>query len=289
MNQQRFARMFPLGSHLCREPMPPMAELKKDMENLRRHGFNLIKLQENWAVDEPLEGHCDLSRYEELIAYARDLDLGVYLGLTCEQAPTWLWRKHPDCRMVGRNGLPIAYEAQATLPADGKPGPCYDHPGAMADQLRFIRRLVHTLGAYENIVVWNTWQEIGYWSEGLAGQHVCYCPHTLDAYRQWLERTYGDLDGLNRAWNSRYADWSYVAPDRSAHGRECLPQDVDWRYFMDNVQIARVLHARAQAIREADPLGRPVFAHKGAPAVGSGMDWTYARCQDFLGSSCYPA
>ena len=39
--------------------------------------------------------------------------------------------------MVGRNGLPIAYEAQMTLPADGKPGPCYDHPGAMADQFAF--------------------------------------------------------------------------------------------------------------------------------------------------------
>jgi hypothetical protein len=59
--------------------------------------------------------------------------------------------------MVGRDGLPIAYEAQMTLPADGKPGPCFDEPGAMADQLRFIRRLVEILGRFENLVVWNTW------------------------------------------------------------------------------------------------------------------------------------
>ena len=289
MNHRSFSQLFPLGSHLCREPMPPMSELKEDMQILKRHGFNLIKLQEHWAIDEPLEGHVDFSRYEELIDYAAKLDMGVYLGLTCEQSPTWLWRKYPDCRMVGRNGLPIAYEAQTTLPADGKPGPCYDHPGAMADQLRFIRRLVQTLGSYENVVVWNTWQEIGYWAEGLAGQPVCYCPHTLQAYRQWLQERYGDLDRLNQAWNSRYADWRYVSPDRGARGRNCLPQDVDWRYFMDNVQIAHVLRRRAQAIREADPLGRPIFAHKGSPAVGSGHDWIYARCQDFLGSSCYPA
>jgi beta-galactosidase len=44
-----------------------MAELKRDMETLKRHGFNLVKLQEHWAVDEPLEGHYDFSRYEELI------------------------------------------------------------------------------------------------------------------------------------------------------------------------------------------------------------------------------
>ena len=265
-----------------------MSELKRDMENLRRHGFNLVKLQEHWMIDEPLEGHYDFSRYEELIAHAARLDMGVYLGLTCEQAPMWLWRKHPGCRMVGMNGLPIAYEAHSTLPADGKPGPCYDDPGAMADQVRFIKELVRVLGQYENLAVWNTWQEIGYWAEGLAGQRVCYCEHTLGFFRRWLQEKYGDLDGLNRAWNSRYLDWSYVAPDR-CHRRLPLAQEVDWRYFMDNIQVSNVLLARAKAIREADPLQRPVFNHRGSPIIGSGQDWIYARCQDFMGSSCYPA
>ena len=289
MNIQQFAALFPLGSHLCREPMPPMAELKRDMEHLRRHGFNLVKLQEHWMVDEPREGQCDFARYEELIEHAASLNLGVYLGLTCEQAPNWLWRKHPGCRMVGRNGLPVAYQAQSTLPADGKPGPCFDHPGARAAQERFITQLVRTLGRFENLVVWNTWQEIGYWAEGLAGQPVCYCEHTLAFFREWLAERYGDLDGLNRAWNARFLDWEDIQPDRVASGRNALPQDVDWRYFMDNVQIGRVLHERARVIRTADPHHRPIFAHKGGPVIGGGADWTYARCQDFLGSSCYPA
>ncbi|MHB0878782.1 MAG: beta-galactosidase [Anaerolineae bacterium] len=288
MNTQSFAKVFPLGSHLCREPMPPMAELKRDMENLRRHGFNLVKLQEHWAVDEPLEGQYDFSRYEELIDHAARLDMGVYLGLTCEQAPGWLWRKHPGCRMVRRDGLPVAYEAQTTLPADGKPGPCFDDAGAAADQHRFITVLVRTLGRYENVVVWNTWQEIGYWGAAFAGGDVCYCENTLGHFRRWLGEKYGDLDGLNRAWNTRYGAWSLVLPDRCP-AKLPLAQDVDWHYFMDNVQVSAVLRGRAEAIRAADPLQRPVFAHKGSPTFGSGADWTYARCQDFLGSSCYPA
>ena len=289
MNNAQFARLFPLGSHLCREPMPPMSELKRDMAILKQRGFNLIKLQEHWAVDEPLEGQYDFSRYQELIAEAARLDMGVYLGLTCEQAPGWLWAKHPGCRMVGRDGLPIAYEAPTTLPADGKPGPCFDHPGARADMIRFIKALVGVLGQYENVVVWNTWQEIAYWAEGLVGQPVCYCPHTLAAWRQWLQGKYGDLDGLNGAWNHRYGDWAHVQPNRAARGPNALPQDMDWGEFMDTVQVARVLRVRAQAIKEADPLKRPVFAHKGGPIIGSGQDWVYARCQDFLGSSAYPA
>lgn len=269
--------------------MPPMPELKRDMENLKRHGFNLVKLQEHWAIDEPVEGRRDFSRYEELTEHAAALDMGVYIGLTCEQAPAWLWRKHPGCRMVGRNGLPIVYEAQSTLPGDGKPGPCLDHPGAMADELRFIRQLVTTLGAYENVVCWNTWQEIGYWGEGITGQQVCYCDNTIAFYRQWLRETYADLDNLNRLWNTRYADWADIAPPRGAYGRDCQAQEINWQYFLENTQIGRILKRRAEAIREADPRNRPVFAHKNAPSIGSGQDWTYARCQDFLGSSSYPA
>ncbi len=36
MNRHEFSKLFPLGSHLCREPMPEMTELKRDMENLKR-------------------------------------------------------------------------------------------------------------------------------------------------------------------------------------------------------------------------------------------------------------
>lgn len=290
MNSSQFEKVFPLGTHLCREPMPSMSEMKRDMENVKRHGFNLIKLQEHWMIDEPVEGRYDFSRYEELIAHAARFDLGIYLGLTCEQAPAWLWRKHPGCRMVGINGQPIAFEAQTTITADGKPGPCFDHPGAMADQLRFIRELVKTLGRFENVVVWNTWQEISYrWSWNLTGQWVCYCPHTLQAFRQWLKKLHNDdLDALNRAWNTRYVDWLDVTPDRSL-AQHPLAVNLFWQHFMDNEKIAVVLRARAAAIRAADPLKRPVFAHESGPWIGSGHEWTYARCQDFFGCSMYPA
>jgi beta-galactosidase len=263
--------------------------MKRDMELLKKQGFNLIKLQEHWMIDEPEEGRCDFSRYEELIAHAATLDLGVYLGLTCEQAPHWLYAKHPGCRMVRRDGAVVVMEAQTTLSgSDGKPGPCFDHPGALEDSLRFIGQIVRTLGRFENVVVWNTWQEIGYWAERLVGGHVCYCEHTLAAWRNWLRERYGDMDALNRAWNSRYADWESIQPDRGTRAIPCA-QELSWRYFMDNVQVANSLKRRAEAIRAADPRQRSVLAHKGGPALAAGQDWAYARCQDFLGSSSYPA
>lgn len=289
MNTHRFKNVFPIGSHLCRKPMPSMPEMKKDMVILKKAGFNLIKLQEHWMFDESDEGKYDFAAYDELIEYAAKLDMGVYLGLTCEQAPPWLYIKHPDCRMVGKNGLPIAYEAQNTMPADGKPGPCFDHPEVEKYQLRFIRKLVNHLGKHENIVVWNTWQEIGYWAEGITGSHVCYCENTLLFFRKWLKEKYKSLDALNAAWRTNYADWSYIQPDRHTSGKTCIPQNFEWKYFMDNVQISNILKKRAEIIKKTDKLGRPVFAHKGAPVIGSGRDWKYAGCQDFMGTSVYPA
>ena len=284
MNTTQFQKVFPIGTHLCHGTMPPMSELKADMENVRRRGFNMIKLQEQWGFDEPLEGQVDLSRYEELIEHAAGLDLAVYLGLTCEHVPSWLWHKYPDCHLMRCDGSQVLYEAQTNIPSDGKPGLCHDHPEALAAELRFIRTLVETLGRFENIVVWGTWQEVWYW-----GEPVCYCENTLAFFREWLKEKYGDLAGLNRAWKCNYGDWQYVVPDRGDRVPTALPHDVDWHTFMDNVQIARVLQERARVIREADPFERPVLTHRSTPILGSAQDWTYARCQDFLGQSSYPA
>jgi beta-galactosidase len=239
----------------------------RSLRILKLNGFNLVKLQEHWMVDEPLEGQYDFSRCEELIEAAAGLDLAVSLELACEQAPGWLYEKYPDGRMI--------------VPAGGGPGPCLDHPGLLADQQRFITRLVETLGKYENLVVWNSAQEIG--------QEVCYCEHTLQAFRDWLDETYSGLDGLNRAWNTRHGDWRFVRPERGLHGQNGLPQEIDWRFFRDNVRAARLLRASAAAIRQADPLQRPIFAHKDGIALGHAQDWVYARAQDFLSVSCYPA
>ena len=279
---------FLISSHLCREPMPPMKELKADMEILKSHGFNGIKLQEHWQVDEPVEGECDFSRYEELIEHAAKLDLSVHIALTMEQAPHWLYEKHPDCRLVGHDGRRVQYEAVNTMPSDGKPGPCFDHPGARQEQRRFIQTLVGRLGRYDNVIAWDIWQEIStnIWSSGMSEMLICFCDHTLGFFREWLKGRHGDLDALNKAWNTRYSRWEEICPERrSVQGP--LAVNIEWQYFFDNVQVARVLEDRYEAVKSADLRNRPVFAHRGAPDIGSPRDWNFTRKLDFMGSSCY--
>jgi len=280
--------VFPIGTHVYREPHPPLEEILADLPLLKKLGFNMIKVQESWAIDEPREGEIDFSQIAKVIAYADELNLGVYLGLTMEQAPAWLWKKYPDCLMVYADGQQCNDPTQYLLPNDGKPGPCWDHPSARESGERFLAELVKQLGRFNNIRVWNTFQEIGFWwrpnVDSVLG--FCYCPHTLKAYQKWIRKKYSTLENVNSLWKTAYGDWEEIEPPRRF---PFVPAFVEWRYFMDNVYLTRNLEWKTEVIKKNDPEKRPVFSHVGGPYVGSGAEWRWSKVGDFFGMSIYPA
>ncbi|MCY3833529.1 MAG: beta-galactosidase [Chloroflexi bacterium] len=277
--------LFPWGTHVYREPCLDLDGVLRDLPLLKDYGFNMIKIQEHWSADERREGDYDFSRLEQVLRRADELDLGVYLGLTMEQAPAWLWRKYPDCHFVYSDGRRHNQPTQYTIPMDGKPGPCWDHPGARKAAARFIAELARTLGQYKNIWAWNTFQEIGFWPNTAGKLGFCYCPHTLARFREWLRGKYKTLAQLNATWQINYASWDEVEPPRR---EEPLAPFIDWRYFMDDVYMARQLAFKTEALRAHDPYRRPVFSHADTPRVGSGAEWRWARVGDFFGTSNYP-
>ncbi|MEM1569923.1 MAG: beta-galactosidase [Candidatus Bathyarchaeia archaeon] len=280
--------IFPFSTHFYREPSRPLDELLRDMRIIKRLGFNTVKLQESWCIDEKREGEVDLSRVEALIEEAEKLGLYIYFGVTMEQAPAWLWRKYSDCRMVYSTGEKHEDPTQYLLPADGKPGFCWDHPGARESALKFIAEVARRLGKYDNILVWNVWQEVGFWPmRNIPGSlGFCYCPYTLAEFRKWLMEKYGDLNELNKAWRTGYGEWEEVEPPRIF---PAVPSWIDWRYFMDDVYLSKVIRWKAEAFRRNDPKHRPVMCHVASPTIGSGSTWRYAAEVEEFGSSCYPA
>ncbi len=278
--------LFPFGTHIYREPHQDQDELRDDLPILKRLGFNMVKIQESWAIDEPCEGSYNFTRIERLIAQARELKLGVYLGLTMEQAPAWLWRKYPDAYMVDSHGHPHNDSSQYCLPSDGKPGPCWDHIGAREAGERFVATLARQLGRFDNIWTWNTWQEISFWPNDAGVLGFCYCSHTLARFRLWLQEKYSSLTKLNQTWYTGYGDWEEIEPPRRFGS---TPSFIDWRYFMNDVYIVRALTWKTQALKANDPGKRPVFSHLPGPVSGSGAAWRWARVGDFFGTSIYPA
>ena len=278
--------IFPYGTHVYREPHLPLEQFRHDFPVLKRLGFTMIKIQEVWSYDEPREGHIDLSNVSQVVAEARQNGLRVYFGVTMENAPAWFWKKYPDATMVYEDGEPNNDPTPYDLPADGKPGPCWHHPQAVAHGQTFVEAVGKEIGKYDNIEVWNVFQEIGLSPSRTGHLGLCYCQNTLVAFRKWLQTKYGSLANLNSTWLTAYGDWDEIQPPRSSPK---LPPTIDFRYFMDDVYLSFSVRWKADAFRKSDPLHRPILAHiGGVNSFGSSTTWRYAQEVDVLGSSCYP-
>lgn len=93
---------------------------------------------------------------------------------------------------------------------------------------------------------------------------VCFGPHCQARYRKWLQELYGDLDTLNREWDSAYTGWEQVVGVRTddIRGKENAAPFVDFRQFMAGVWI--------EACRDAT-----VAYHEIAPQVPVGHTNTF--------------
>lgn len=280
-------RIFPFGAHIYREPSLPLEQYFHDLPVLKKLGLNTVKIQEVWAANERREGEIDLRRITKVVAEARENQLLVNFGVTMEVAPAWLWKKYPDARMVLRSGEPLIDDTQYVLPEDGKPGPCWHHPGARAAAESFLERLVRRLSRFDNILVWNVWQEIGLDPQAQPDDSVSisYSPFSISAFRSWLRTRYTSLEQLNRSWCTFFGSWDEVEPPRRFLQ---VPSFIDWRLFMVDVYLAETLRWKGEAIRRNDSLHRPVMAHVARVEPIGARDWAYARQVDIFGGSFYP-
>ena len=80
-----------------------------------------------------------------------------------------------------------------------------------------------------------------------------FSPAGQQAFREYLKRTYGSLDDLNRAWRTEYRDWSDVAllPRDEALKRGLWPMVHEHMAFNES-EYADYHHFLADAIRSAD-------------------------------------
>jgi beta-galactosidase len=179
------------------------------------------------------------------------------------------------------------------------PGGCSDHPGVWPRMERFFRAVVTRYRDLPHLHGWDAWNELR-WDVHAQGL-VCYCPHTLAAFRAWLRGKYGELAALNEAWIRRYDAWEDVMPGRAPH-----------RPFTEMMAFAHFLTERSNAhgrrryeLIKALDSQHPVTVHGQAPSVyemsgygnatwGSGTpvnrgnDWVFADELDGVGCSSFP-
>lgn len=282
-----------IGPQYYRPPFPNSRFWEKDICRIRETGFNTLQLWVLWSWVEAKPGTFEFGDYDRLVELAGANGLEVVLSVIPELQPLWIHRVVPGSELLDSRGHKVPSSNRNECHFGVTPGGCTDHPEVWSRMAAFIEAVVTRYRTLPHLHGWDIWNELR-WNVQ-AGDLVCYCPHTLAAFREWLSDQFGDLEGLNRTWQRRYASWDDVMPGL-ATGRP----------FTESLAYARFItwrcaeHARKRyAIFHRLDGKHPATVHGDSPSflkgggttaspLDRGNDWDYAERVDGIGCSSFP-
>lgn len=148
MSKAQAADFLPFGAQYFRSPTPLPESWESDLKNIRRHGFNTIKIWAQWRSNHPQKDVIDFSDLQRLMDLALQNDLKVDINLIMDVSPVWLVREYPDSYMVFNDGTVLSPRTTEYRQIGGAPGPCYHHPQANYYKRLFVEKLAETFAGH---------------------------------------------------------------------------------------------------------------------------------------------
>ncbi len=282
-----------IGVQYYRAPFPNERFWADDFARIKASGLDTVQLWVLWAWVESKPGVFDFGDYDRLIELAAKNGLGVVLSTIAEIQPYWIHREVPGSEMIDDHGHTVVSTNRGECHFGLTPGACTDHPGAWARMSAFLRATAERYGSVPHLRGWDAWNELR-WNVNATGK-VCYCAHTIAAYKAWLDERHGGLDGLNRDWTRRYSSWEDVEPGRFPQ----LPftEMMAFQHFL-TCRASGHARKRYDLIKAICPR-LPVTVHGDSPtaffsgwgretAFNRGNDWAMADHLDGIGCSSFP-
>lgn len=267
------------------------AEWKKDLEQIKKLGFNTVRCWIEWAYNEKEEGKYDFSGLQLLTDLAAEVGLKVICQVYIDSAPEWVGRKYPESEFVSSNGVKIRSQSA--------PGYCFDHPGVREKILNFFRAAALAVKGKPAFYGWDLWSEphLLNWAEvyyvgDLKYVQFCYCHSSQARFREWLKKKYLTIENLNQAWHRTFRSFEEAEPPR--YGTILTYTDyVDYQEYLSD-KLAEDLALKAQAVKSVLP-ETVVTSHSAIPGLFSRPSWDGTpddrkmnESVDYYGVSIYP-
>ncbi len=284
--------MFTFGTQYLRGATPAKEDWKRDLENIKKHGFNTIRAWLVWNTIEPREGEINEKYLTDFLNIAEDNELQVGLLFHLHASPYWMIKKYSKYFYVDERNLPFEPAVRANTPSGGWPGLCFDNEEVREMEKSLIERVIGVTKGQKSVAFYEPMNEPHSWINNV-GQRIkffCYCPATTKKFQIWLQKKYTTIENLNKAWGYFFGSFDEVRPPR---WMTSYTDYTDFRMFMmDN--IAEEISFRTDVIRACD--NKPVLAHSwgggsatcallGASAFD---DWKNAKIFDKWGYSAFP-
>jgi len=275
--------IFPYGAVYFRKSNPPEEDWAKDHKTAARLGINNFRHWFMWSAIEVAPGKFDWRDYDRMFELAAENGIKVTVSEMITAAPEWAFDQYSHARFVASDDSIVHSSISGSSATGGFPGLCLDNEDFRARAEIFLSTLVERYKNNPAMWAWDLWNEHS-WPGGAPPKMLCFCQATQVKFREWLQKKYGTLENLGKAWyRHSYADWSNVHPPRSLGG---YPESLDWLEFrVDN--MFRQHQWRVDLVRKLDKRNR-VTAHgvastlEGLPASAND-EWRSAAQVDSWG------
>ncbi len=199
----------------------------------------------SWAKLQPAEEVYDFSELDDVIEMLSREDYEIVLATSTGALPAWMARKYPEVERVDYEGRRHKYGQRHNA--------CPNSPIFQKYSAALAGKLAERYGSNPHIKYWHVNNEYG---------GVCYCENCEKAFRVWLQKKYGTLDAVNRAWNTEFwghtiYDWDeIVAPNALSEGLEdgrstFAGISIDYKRFNSDSMLKNYMDER-DAIRQYD-------------------------------------
>lgn len=275
--------VFPYGAVYFRKSNPPEEDWAKDHKQAAQLGINNFRHWFMWSAIEVAPGKFDWRDYDRMFELAAENGIKVTVAEMITAAPEWMYDQFSHARYLASDGTRTDSSISGSSATGGFPGLCLDNEDARERAGTFLTALVNRYKDHPAMWAWDLWNEHA-WPGGAPPRMLCYCEATQQKFRAWLQKKYGTVEALGKAWyRYSYADWSNVHPPRSLGG---YPESLDWLEFRTD-NMFRLHQWRVDLVRSLDKRNR-VTAHgiastlEGLPSSANN-DWRSAAQVDSWG------
>ena len=170
----------------------------EDIGLMKEAGVNLLSVAIfSWGLLEPSEGNYDFGWLDNVLDNLHGAGIKVALATATASPPAWLARKHPEILPVTAQGTRLERGSRRHY----SPSSSVYRRYATA----MTRVIAERYKDHPALALWHVDNELGC--------HVgeFYGEEDAAAFRRWLERRYGSIDGLNEAWGTAFWSQHYAS------------------------------------------------------------------------------
>ena len=202
---------------------------EEDVRLMRQAGVNLVSLGIfSWAKlqsDENTYTFAWLDRVMDLLAAN-----GIWVDLATATAspPPWLSVRYPDISAIDADGRAYHHGSRQHYSPSS---PSYRKFAAS-----LVEKIANRYAQHPALAAWHINNEYACHVQG------CHSPASTEAFRAWLQKRYGSLEGLNRAWGTafwsqHYYDWNEVFTPRKTPTTSNPCQQLDFQRFVSDALL----------------------------------------------------